>query len=82
MSEWRPIVGAMDQAAAPWDGKPVLIATNHQYGSRVHRAIWTDSVHGSGIFGWAIEDLKFGPYPLRGYTIVTHWMPLPAPPEQ
>lgn len=80
MSEWLDITKATDQAAAPWDGEPVLIVTNHRFGSCVHRAIWTDTIHGAGIFGWAVEDRKFGPYPLRGYTLVTHWMPLPEPP--
>jgi hypothetical protein len=81
--EWRPIIGGpgRDVTVAPWDGKPVLIYTDHNWGgeqNRIHRAIWTDAVHGSGIHGWAIEDCKFGPYPLRGYCNVTHWMPLPA----
>src|SRR6185312_8775752 len=81
---WRPIATALDQSAAPWDGVPVLIVTNYNWGgptNRVHRAFWTDEIHGSGIFGWAVEDNKFGPYPLRGYTQVTHWMPLPGAPE-
>lgn len=80
---WRPIAEAIDQEAAPWDGVPVLIVTNHNWGgpaNRVHRAFWTDEIHGNGIFGWAVEDCKFGPYPLRGYTQVTHWMPLPEVP--
>ena len=80
---WMPIDPSSDQANAPWDGVPVLIHTNCNWGqdtNRVHRVIWTDEVHGLGIFGWAVEDLKFGPYPLRGYTVATHWQPLPAPP--
>lgn len=83
-SQWQDISTATDQSAAPWDGVPVLIATNHNWGgdaNRVHRAKWTDAVHGSGIFGWAVDDCKFGPHALRGYTLVTHWMPLPSPPE-
>jgi hypothetical protein len=74
---WLPLPADGDQAAAPWDGKPVLVLTNHTWTGRVHRVIWTDRVHGAGIFGWAVEDCKFGPYPLRGYTVVTHWQPLP-----
>lgn len=80
---WRPLQAEADQSGAPWDGVPVLICTNHNWGgesSRIHRAKWTDQVHGNGIFGWAVEDMKFGPYALRGYTAVTHWMPLPAAP--
>lgn len=68
---------------APFDGKPVLIYTNHNWGgeeARVHRAKWTDVIHGHGIFGWAVDDMKFGPHALRGYTVVTHWQPLPKPP--
>lgn len=83
--DWQPIETATDQKAAPWDGVPVLIYTNHNWGgetNRIHRARWTDAVHGSNIFGWAIDDCKFGPYPLRGYTLVTHWMPLPPPPPE
>jgi hypothetical protein len=80
---WMPIDAALDQSAAPWDGVPVLIYTNHSWGGEtncIHRAIWTDQIHGAGIFGWAVQDLKFGPYPLRGYTVVSHWQPLPKPP--
>lgn len=83
-SAWRSVATAIDQNAAPWDGVPVLIVTNHNWGgpaNRVHRAFWTDEIHGNGIFGWAVHDNKFGPYPLRGYTQVTHWMPLPNAPE-
>jgi hypothetical protein len=80
MIEWIKITEGPDEQA-PWDGKPVLICTDHRYGSRIHRAIWTDRVHGVGISGWAIEDCKFGPYPLRGYCNVSHWMPLPELPD-
>jgi hypothetical protein len=79
---WIKIVAGPDETVAPWDGNAVLICTDHSYGSRVHRAIWTDAIHGHGIHGWAVEDRKFGPYPLRGYMNVTHWQPLPAPPVQ
>ncbi len=75
---WIAITGMEPKDSAPFDGKPVLIATNHSWGSNVHRAIWTDAIHGEGIFGWAIEDCKHGPYSLRGYTVVSHWMPLPS----
>jgi uncharacterized protein DUF551 len=80
MFEWRPIAEATDQSAAPWNGESVLIVTNHTWTGRVHKARWTDAVHGDKIFGWAVDDCKFGPYALRGYTLVTHWMPLPEPP--
>ncbi len=78
--EWQPIETATDQDAPPWDGQHVLIATNHRWTHRVHCARWTDCVHGDGIFGWAVDDCKHGPYALRGYTQVTHWMPLPPSP--
>ena len=82
LDEWQDISTATDQMGAPWDGKPVLIHTNRtgSDADRTHRARWTDDVHGSGIFGWAVEDMKFGPYALRGHTLVTHWQPLPAAP--
>jgi hypothetical protein len=83
MSNWKPIDPSGDQTLAPWDGRPVLIVTNHNWcidDNRVHRARWSDAIHGSGIFGWVVDDCKHGPYALRGYTVVTHWMPLPDPP--
>ena len=78
---WQPIETAKDQSVLPWNGESVLICTNHNWGDRVHKARWTDEIHGEGIFSWAVDDCKHGPYPLRGYTQVTHWMPLPAAPE-
>lgn len=80
-TQWRPLPDDAAEGTAPFDGRPVLIRTNHTWTNQVHRAIWTDAIHGKGIFGWAIEDCKFGPYPLRGYTVVTEWMPLPLPPS-
>lgn len=80
---WQDIATATEQTSAPWDGVPVLVVTNHNWGgdsNRVHRARWTDEIHGTGIFGWVVDDCKHGPYPLRGYTLVRHWQPLPAPP--
>lgn len=79
--QWQPIPDDGDTTRAPFDGEPVLIAIYSNWGNRVHRVIWTDSVHGTGIFGWAVEDRKFGPYPLRGYTTVAGWQPLPEPPD-
>ena len=81
MTSWRPLTSDLSEGVPPFDGEPVLIATNHRGKSRVHRAIWTNKIHGGDIFGWAVEDCKFGPYALRGYTVVTHWMPLPEPPR-
>jgi len=78
---WQPIETATDQSAPPWNGEPVLIYTNGR-GNPIHRAMWTDAIHGNACFGWAIEDCKHGPYALRGYTLVTHWMPLPAAPGE
>lgn len=79
---WRGLPDDADTNRAPFDGRPVLIAINASWGNRVHRVIWTDEVHGAGIFGWAVEDRKFGPYPLRGYTTVAAWQPLPEAPMQ
>ena len=78
---WIPIPREdSDKSKPPWDGEPVLILTDHRHGSRIHRCIWTDAVWGDGIYGWAVEDMKHGPYALRGFMNVTHWMPLPELP--
>ena len=79
---WIPLPLELDTTKPPFDGNPVLILTNHTWCNRVHRCIWTDAIHGEGIYGWAVEDCKFGPYPLRGYVGVTHWQPLPSPPME
>lgn len=79
--KWQSLPDDGDTSRIPFDGEPVLIAINTTWGNRVHRAIWTDAIHGAGIFGWAVEDRKFGPHPLRGYTTVAGWMPLPEPPK-
>jgi len=68
------------ERAAPFDGKPVLIATDHRNGSRVHQAAYVDP-HDDGWFSWCVDDDKHGPFPLRGYNAITHWRPLPDPPE-
>ncbi len=84
MNEWRSMADATDETnytAAPWDGRPVLIYTDHAWSSRIHVAVWTDVIHATGIYGWAVDDCKFGPYALRGFRRVTHWMPLPEPPK-
>ena len=84
MTDWQPIETNIEPGQKPFDGEPVLILTDHNYGgplNRVHRAFWTDVIYGDGIFGWAVDDCKHGPYPLRGYAVVSHWMPLPPPPE-
>lgn len=80
VADWRLLPTDGDTSKAPFDGRPVLIAINTSWGNQVHRVVWTDAVHESGIFGWAVEDRKFGPYPLRGYTTVAAWQPLPEPP--
>jgi len=69
-----------DPMKPPFDGKPVLILTDHKWTNSVHRVIWTDEIHGEGIYGWAVDDCKHGPYPLHGYLKVLGWQPLPAPP--
>lgn len=73
--QWLPM------ETAPRDVS-VLILTDHRppYG-QVHVARFTDSVHGGGIYGWAVDDCKFGPYALRGYSNLLGWQPLPPPPQ-
>ena len=81
-SGWRPITDDPIKGVAPWDGKPVLIFTDVKWCDARAMARWSDDFHGDGIFGWLVDDNKHGPYPLRGYLNVTHWMPLPPPPDQ
>lgn len=87
--KWLPIAeapkdgpeGDKARKVAPFDGKPVLICTDHTWTNPVHRVVYTDAVHGHGIFSWAIEDHKHGPYPLRGWSKIIGWQPLPEPPQ-
>lgn len=60
------------EGVAPFDGVPVLICTDHSI-EPVHRVFWDD--------GWKVNDHKHGPFALRGYMKVSHWMPLPPPPK-
>lgn len=71
--EWRPI------ESAPKDGTPILVTTDHRYGSRVHRVFWDTETHGPDIGTWSVQDCKFGRYPLRGYSNLLGWQPLPEP---
>ena len=55
---------------APKDESSILVYARHGF----YVAFWFE--------GWlAVDDNKHGPYPLRGPS-PTHWMPLPAPPEE
>lgn len=78
MSEWKPI------ETAPRDGTEVLIYFGPRVG--VKSASWTspyaDDRDGKWA-SWCVDDGKFGPHPVRGYSepYPTCWHPLPAPPE-
>lgn len=65
---WRDI------ASAPRDGTPILLAIRHH---GVMSARWTTSANGTET--WCVDDFKFGPYAIRGYSSsdVLGWMWLP-----
>lgn len=49
----------------------------------VKSATYTDP-HGDGVMFWCVTDEKFDPHPVRRFCAPypTHWMPLPAAPQQ
>ena len=75
MSEWQPI------ESVPRDGTEVLIYFARD-GVGVRQVAYTEAAN-NDYESWCVDDLKFGPYPLRRWCDgdATHWMPLPAPPS-
>lgn len=75
--QWQPI------ETAPKDGSTILVWFR-QHGAMT--VCWgdLDYDHTSEYANWLVDDHKHGPYPVRGYSRGddTHWMPLPAPPQQ
>lgn len=75
--QWQPI------ETAPKDGTTILVWFK-QHGAMT--VCWGDRDynHTSEYAVWLVDDHKHGPYPVRGYSRGddTHWMPLPAPPQQ
>ena len=77
LGAWQPI------ATAPRDGTPVLIYMPEASRKRVMEAYWATPWEGAPEeqCWWSTPHGPAG----RGYTIlqkaVTHWMPLPAPPQ-
>lgn len=63
--------------SAPRDGTRILVAFRSH---GVVSVAWQEAV--SGIEIWCVDDFKFGPYAVRGYTEtgVLGWMPLPEMP--
>lgn len=74
MSAWQPI------ETAPKDGTQILAWFGVLIG--VRQVAWEETRCGLTI--WAVDDGKFGPYALRGYSdpFPTKWRPLPKPPKE
>ena len=74
MSDWQPI------ETAPMDGTPILVFSPDSIEPHIFTVIWTDWVdaeNGEVIEGnWTdlCDDQEFG-------ATITHWQPLPEPPE-
>jgi hypothetical protein len=68
MSKWQPI------ETAPKDGSYIMILFDGE-----HRVVsWVEPIKGARIWHWAERDQiepSFNP------ALVTHWMPLPEPPQ-
>jgi hypothetical protein len=81
MGEWQDI------STAPTNTE-VLIAywrwrNSVSPGSKVVQSAMKTELHGEGIWSWVVNDNKFGPYPIRGYSDgdMLGWMPLPEAPK-
>lgn len=78
MADWQPI------STAPHD-RPILICISHDDGEQFIEVAVYDSdaetnAHGEyGPFVWATQASVVGVW---ARDIVTHWMPLPAPPAE
>lgn len=67
-TDWRPI------ETAPRDGSKILLVYMSERGGPVYQiGYWHNATSRDGITGW---------YGLGGLAGGTHWMPLPAPPEE
>lgn len=82
MSEWRPI------ETAPRDGASVILGCNYdRHGKQRVTVAWWDDGVAAGVFGRWVEAKHFDDYeddwiPHYCEFRPSHWMPLPAPPEQ
>jgi hypothetical protein len=74
-SQWQPI------ETAPKDGTEILVFFKSV---GIKSVSWTDTDwDSSGEYAlWCVDDNKFAPHPLRGYSSGDEmcWMPLPQPP--
>ena len=71
MSDWQPI------ETAPRDGSGVLLALD--YGGRGYRYV----AHWHRELGlWARDEVASAVFPSHMQNWFTHWMPLPAKPEE
>ena len=67
MSEWQPI------ESAPKDGAYILAYWHNEFGKWYGVLVWSPDYE-----GWAVEP-HFEP--ISEENTITHWMPLPEPPE-
>lgn len=80
MSDWRRIDPKSDRTKAPWDGVPVLLAHPNAHCASEWVAVvakWREERDGTA--QWVIHELSESACCVS--PVVTHWQPLPAPPE-
>ena len=79
---WNDAVDAMSRWISVEEGLPefdidVLVCATGDFGSVITITSYSDHLHGFNIKGWVSPWQYFH----KNYTI-THWMPLPQPPEE
>lgn len=78
MSEWKPIESApKNETVLIYNGRRIIAAWFQDDATDET----LDEAEESDLNGyWCIDDGKLGPFAVRGGGI-THWMPLPEPPN-